>query len=358
MISRDQLIKSFINKDSSILDALKAINGSGTQLALIIDENKVLKGVINDGDIRRSLLKGYKLSDSIKDIFNKNFHKITENQLGKEAKEKMFSIGLNAIPVINKEKQPIDILTYTNFSESKKLKNPLVIMAGGIGSRLLPYTKNCPKPMLPLNGNKPILLEIIEQAKLNGFESIYLSVNYLKEQIMDYFKDGSEFGVNIEYLVERKPLGTGGSLSLLPKNNQLPVLVINGDIITKFNLKYLLDFHLSLNSNATMAVIEHETKLPFGVVKTNGTILNSFEEKPVISHLINAGLYVIDQDLINKLVNEDTQIDMPELFWEAKHKNFNVNVCPIVEYWIDIGRPDALKKAQHQGNIDFTTNKN
>lgn len=356
MMNREKFKESLINKDASILEAIKAINDSGAQLALIVDDNKVLRGVINDGDIRRSLLKGYKLSDSIKEIFNKNFHKITEYQVGKEAKEKIFSNGLNAIPVINKDNQPIDILTYSNFSESTKMKNPLVIMAGGLGSRLLPYTKNCPKPMLSLNGNKPILYEIIEQAKLNGFESIYISVNYLKEQIIDYFKDGSQFGVKIQYLIEKKPLGTGGSLSLLPKTNKSPVIVINGDIITKFNLRDLLDFHLSLKSNATMAVIEHETKLPFGVVKTNGTVLQSFEEKPVISHLINAGLYVIDQELINRLVNKDTQIDMPELFWEAKNKNFNVNVCPIVEYWIDIGRPETLKKVRNQGIIKSSTN--
>ena len=200
----------------------------------------------------------------------------------------MLDNGLNALPIIDEEGKPIDIFVFSNFSKSKKVENPLVIMAGGIGSRLLPYTKTCPKPMLPLHGDKPILEEIIKQAKFNGFESIYISVNYLKEQIMDHFKNGDEFGVKINYLIEKKPLGTAGSLSLIPKTNKLPVLVMNGDVITKFNLKYLLDFHMKVNSDATMAVIENETKLPFGVVKTNGTKLTSFEEKPTISHLVNA----------------------------------------------------------------------
>ncbi len=247
MISNYQLDKSFIKSDASILDALKAINESGTQIGLIINENKVLKGVISDGDIRRSLLKGYKLTDSINDIFNRNFHKITQKQIGTEAKNIMLAQGLNALPVIDEEGKPIDIFAFSSLSDSKKIKNPLVIMAGGIGSRLLPYTKTCPKPMLPINGDKPILQEIIEQAKSNGFEMIYISVNYLKEQIIDYFKDGKEFGVKINYLIENEPLGTAGSLSLLPETNNLPILVMNGDIVTKFNLRYLLEFHININ---------------------------------------------------------------------------------------------------------------
>ncbi len=349
MITKDQLNKSFINQDATIIDALKAINSSGIQIALIVKHNKFLEGVITDGDIRRSLLKGYKLTDQISQIFNRNFHKITRDQVGNEANEIMIKNGLNALPVIDSEGKPIDIFLFSSISESNIIQNPLVIMAGGLGSRLLPFTKDCPKPMLPLNGDKPILQEIIERAKLNGFQSIYISVNYLKEQIIDHFGDGSRFGVKIEYLIEQKPLGTAGSLHLLPKTNKLPVIVMNGDIITKLNLRYLLDFHINLNSNATMAVIEHETKLPFGVVKTNGTKLHSFEEKPTITHLVNAGLYVVNPELIKTITNDGYKIDMPELFWRAKHSNFNVNVCPIIESWIDIGRPDTLKKAQNQG---------
>ena len=349
MISKYQLEKSFIKFDASILDALKAINASGSQLALVINENKVLEGVISDGDIRRSVLKGYKLNDKISNIFNKKFHKITESQLGEEAREIMINNGLNALPVIDDNGRAIDIFSFSNLSKSTKIKNPLVIMAGGIGSRLLPYTKTCPKPMLPLHGDKPILEEIIKQAKFNGFENIHISVNYLKEQIINYFKDGQEFGVQIDYLIEKKPLGTAGSLSLLSKKNNLPVLVMNGDVITKFNLKYLLDFHLKVNSEATMAVIENETKLPFGVVKTNGTKLTSLEEKPTISHLVNAGIYILDQKVINKIASNYEKIDMPELFLRAKDNNYNVNVCPVFEYWIDIGRHETLKKAQNQG---------
>lgn len=352
MIKKYQLEKSFIDENASILDALKAINGSSIQIALILNKNKILEGVITDGDIRRSLLKGHKLTDKINKIYNKNFFKISKEQVGKEAKDIMKKNGLRALPVIDDDGKPIDIFLFSNLSETPIFKNPLVIMAGGVGSRLMPYTKTCPKPMLPLNGEKPILQEIIEQAKFNGFKSIYLSVNYLKEQIIDYFKDGSEFGVEINYLIENKPLGTAGALSLLPKTNKMPVLVMNGDIITRFNLRYLLEFHMKVHSNATMSVIEHETNLPFGVVKTNGTKLDSFEEKPKLSHLVNAGIYVIDQEVIDNFVIEESQIDMPELFIKSKNNNLNVNVCPIFEYWIDIGRIETLKIAQNQSMID------
>jgi len=350
MTDKAQLEKSFINPRVDIFSALKAINSGGSQIALIIDKNKKLIGVLTDGDIRRSLLQGLSLNDSIENLYNKNFFKISEAHNRSTAKNIMLLNGLNALPVVDDDGVPIDIVVLSEFGGSDKLDNPVVIMAGGKGSRLRPYTERCPKPMLPLHGKKPILQAIIEQVRSNGFRNIFLSVNYLKEQIMDYFGDGKEFGVNIQYLIENEPLGTAGSLSLISFKEDLPVIVMNGDVITNFNLNDLLKFHVENFSDATLAVSEYETKIPFGIVKSNGSELISFEEKPIISHLINAGLYVLNKKIIEQLILKNQRSDMPEILLQAKERNFKVSICPIFEYWIDIGRPETLKKAQTKAN--------
>lgn len=216
-------------------------------------------------------------------------------------------------------------------------------MAGGLGKRLRPYTENCPKPMLPVGG-KPMLEILLEQCIDSGFRKFYISVNYLKDQIIDYFGDGNAWGVSIDYLLENEPLGTAGSLQLIPDKLKEPLLVMNGDVLTRLNPSQLLRFHIEHQAAATLCVREYTTTIPFGVVQTNGVELAGFAEKPSYRELVNAGVYVIDPLLI-PLLPPHQKTDMPTLLQNAQKAGHHVAVCPIHEYWIDVGNPDALNKA-------------
>ena len=212
-------------------------------------------------------------------------------------------------------------------------------MAGGIGSRLRPYTENCPKPMLKI-GTKPILELLLEQLIENGFTNFYISVNYLKEKIINYFEDGSRWNVNINYLLENKPLGTAGAISLLPKEIEKPFIVMNGDILTKFNLNQLIDFHNKNNSFSTICAREYEVSIPFGVIETDGIELKRIVEKPIYKNYINAGLYAFDPEVL-EFLNKNEAKDMPDLINEIKDLKKKVILCPIHEYWLDIGRKET-----------------
>ena len=218
-----------------------------------------------------------------------------------------------------------------------------MIMAGGKGTRLRPLTKHCPKPMLPV-GDQPMLEILLDQCIASGFRTFYLSVNYLKEQIIEYFDNGSRWGVSIHYLVENQPLGTAGSLQLLPDSLTEPFLVLNGDVLTRLDPRHLLHFHNEHQALATFGVREHELTVPFGVVQTNGVELAGFEEKPTYHHQVNAGVYVIDPQLL-PLLTPNQFTDMPSLLIDAQEAGHRVAVCPIHEYWLDVGRPETLEQA-------------
>ena len=216
-------------------------------------------------------------------------------------------------------------------------------MAGGKGTRLRPDTESCPKPMLEIDG-KPILEIILDNCISNGFRYFYISVNYLKEQIIDYFSDGTRWGVSIKYLVEDKPLGTAGSLQLLPDSITEPILVLNGDILTRFNPRDLIDFHIRNGAQATLCAREVSFTIPFGIVQTDGTYLTTFSEKPTFQYLVNVGVYSIDPRIL-KLLRPNYYTDMPTLLDSARKRNYRVAVCPIHDYWIDIGSHKSLRLA-------------
>ena len=341
------LKSSLLNKNAQIIEALKAINKGGGLIGLIV-ENNILIGVITDGDIRRALLKGYKLSDSIINVFKKNYEKIYDYESYEIAKDIMQKKEINSVPVINKEGIPKNILTRSSFSFKKLVENPVLIMCGGKGRRLRPMTLDCPKPMLLLDNKKPILQVIIERLSKYGFKNIFFSVNYKKEKIINYFKDGSSFGVNIQYLIEDEPLGTGGALFLLPKSIRDSILVLNGDVITELKYLDLLSFHNEICSDATMCIRELGINVQFGVINCEGTKFRAIEEKPIINKMINAGMYVLNPSLIRELLPYKRRIDITDLFLEGSEKNKSINVFPLHEYWIDIGLPDSFERAKQE----------
>ncbi len=325
---------------------MRIIDHGGSQIALVVDDRQLLLGTLTDGDIRRGLLHGASLETPVDQLMNRNFRFVRSSNDQAEVLEMMRREELRQIPMLDVQGRVVQLLLLRELLSPRQLSNAVVIMAGGKGTRLRPHTENCPKPMLPV-ANKPILEILLEQCIACGFQQFYLSVNYLKEQIINYFADGCRWGVSINYLVENEPLGTAGSLQLLPDSLTEPFLVLNGDVLTRLHPSQLLHFHSEHHAQATICVREHELTVPFGVVQTNGVELAGFEEKPTYRHLVNAGVYVIDPQLL-PLLAPHQHTDMPSLLQSAQQAGHRVAVCPIHEYWIDVGRPESLQQAHRE----------
>jgi len=249
------------------------------------------------------------------------------------------------LPIIDKDKKVVGLKTFNEIYYSKKIENPVFLMAGGYGKRLLPLTSNIPKPLLKV-GEKPILETILNQFLHFGFYNFFISTHYEADQIRDYFGDGSKWGVNINYIHEDKPLGTAGAIGLLPKNlENFPIIMMNGDLLTKINLRNLLDFHNNEKGVATMCVREYDFKVPYGVVTLQENQVKKIEEKPIHSFFVNAGIYVLNRSVVES-VDGKTHVDMPNLLESQIKFDKKVNVFPIHEYWIDIGELEQFNQAQ------------
>ena len=331
-----------IDQGTPVLEAMRLIDQGAAQIALVVDEHQRLTGTLTDGDIRRGLLHGETLEAPVEQLMNRKFRFVRSSEDQTKVLEMMRTEVLRQIPVLDENDRVVQLLLLHELLNPHQLNNSVVIMAGGKGTRLRPHTEDCPKPMLPVGG-KPMLKILLEKLISSGFYNFYFSVNYLKEQIIDYFQDGARWGVKITYLEESKPLGTAGSLSLLPRIINEPFLVINGDVMTKLNPVQLLRFHSDHQANATLCARNYSVEVPFGVVKTEAddVELLNFEEKPTYSHLVNTGIYVIDPALLS-LIAPNKFTDMPSLLESAKESGHKVVVCPMHEYWLDVGNPNSL----------------
>jgi dTDP-glucose pyrophosphorylase len=332
-----------VSFDATVREAMLVIDAGALQIALVVDADRRLIGFLTDGDIRRGLLQGIDLEAPVHQVMNRNFRSVSDSDDKSAALAMMRRDGLRHVPVLDKYGRVVQLLVPRGLVDSPCLSNAVVIMAGGKGTRLRPHTEHCPKPMLPV-GDQPILEILLEHCIASGFRAFYFSVNYLKEQIVEHFDDGSRWGVSIRYLVENEPLGTAGSLQLLPDGLKEPFLVLNGDVLTRLNPSKFLRFHTEYKAQATIGVREHEFTVPFGVVQAKGGELVVFEEKPTYRYLVNAGVYVIDPQLLPLLPAHQTT-DMPSLLQAAQQAGHLVAVCPIHEYWIDVGRPETLEEA-------------
>jgi len=344
MKSNVDLFKYTLDHNSNLLEAIKKIN-KNKQKFLAIIKNKKLDGTITDGDIRRAILKKISLNSSIINVYNHNPYfekKITKiEQIQFDLKNKM----LLHCPIVNVKKELIDII----FLDEKKTirNNTVVIMAGGLGKRLLPYTKKIPKPLIKING-KPILERIILQLKKFGLNKIYLSVNYKSELIEKYFGDGKKFRISIKYLREKKKLGTGGSLTLLKDNISGPLLIMNCDIITNLDFKKLIEYYEKNKADALMCLKEYSFQVPYGVVDLDKIYIKGIDEKPIHKFFVNAGIYLIDSKMIT-LIPKNKNFDMPELFKILSKKNKKIIAYPVTENWTDAGSFKELKNF----DVDF-----
>lgn len=332
-----------VRPSDTIYRTLEAIDRSSLQIAFVVDENGCLMGTVTDGDIRRGILKGFSLESSIEQIMNRNYSFARVE----DAREKVLAImtnkSLHQLPIIDCNGCLVGIHTIDSLLQEGARENIVVLMAGGLGSRLKPLTANCPKPLLKV-GDKPILESIIESFIEQGFKKFYISVNYKGEMIEEYFGNGSNWGVQIDYIREEKRLGTAGPLRLLPERNAQPIIVMNGDILTKVDFRGLLDFHYSQEVEATISIREYQFEVPYGVVSIDRNRFRGIKEKPKERFHINAGLYVLNPEVIDN-IPLDTYFDMPELFKILAAENKETAVYPIREYWMDIGHMADYERA-------------
>ena len=340
MISFKKKISNILlDVNSTLNDVIRVMNKTGLKIVVVTKANKKFLGTIVDGDIRRSLIKGVHLENKITKVYNAKPIVTKKNLSNSEANAIMTENYLNHLPVIDKNNKFIGLHILNENLNLIKRKNLFVIMAGGKGKRLLPNTSRTPKPLIKVFG-KPMLEHIILNAKKNGFKEFVISVNYLKHKIKKYFKDGSKLKLNIDYIEEKKPLGTAGSLSLLKNYKRQHVVVSNCDVISNLNYGDVLDYHIKNRSDATMVVRRFEKRNLYGVIKTNGNIFLDYEEKPLTLENINTGIYVFNSKVF-KYLKRNLAMDMTKFFLTLKKKNKKVLIFPIYENWSDHGQRDA-----------------
>lgn len=336
---------SILTTNHLIKDVIKNLNQTNLQIALIAKKNKLI-GTVTDGDVRRGLLKGYSLKEKVGRIMKKKSITVSKNASYREVRELMKSKSILQIPIISNDKKILGLHFWNKKTSVKKKNNLVVIMAGGFGKRMRYKTSFIPKPMIILHG-KPILEHIINNLKNNGFTNLIITTHYLEHKITKYFGDGKNFGVNIEYVKEKKPLGTAGSLSKIYSNKSTPIIVANGDVISNINYSEFLNYHNKNNGDASMAVREIRSKHSFGVVASQGLKIMNIEEKPITKIHINAGIYILNKKLI-KLVKKNSFFSMTDLFNKIISKNYKAILFPLYENWQDFAKPKDLKVSKRK----------
>lgn len=334
--------RALIRSDATLKETMQQIDETSLQFAAVVNDQNQLVGTVTDGDIRRAILKGMSLHDSIHQVMNPKPKVIVNSLPILQRQQRLRQLRLKQVPVVDEQNRVVDIW-FVDDQETKKHTNKVVLMAGGLGTRLRPLTEHTPKPMLPIGG-KPILELIIEHFKKHGFYDFIISVNYKKEAIQNYFQDGAAFDVSIEYIEEQKRLGTAGALSLIKQSVKEPFFVMNGDILTNFNCETMLQQHLEQKAFATMAVREYEYQIPYGVIKHDGIQLRKIIEKPTHQELVSAGIYILNHECLLD-IPQNTFYDMPVLFETYVEQSKNVQLYQIHDYWLDIGRFEDYEEA-------------
>ena len=334
---------ALLPEGASIEQAIRRLNDAALQIVMVVNSAGQLVGTITDGDIRRALLRGLSVAAAADDIVARQALVVPPDMRPESVMQLMRANRIHQLPVVDEQRRVVGLHLWDEISGPSERANLMVIMAGGLGTRLAPHTETCPKPLLPVAG-KPMLEHIIERAMDEGFSRFVLAVRYLGHMIEAHFGNGSRWGVRIDYLREDEPLGTAGALGLLTPRPKLPFVVTNGDVLTDIRYGELLDFHVRNYARATMAVRMYEWQHPFGVVHTEGIDIVGFEEKPVHRSHVNAGVYALDPAALDALP-AGKRCDMPTLFEAVRaHEGLTV-VYPMHEPWLDVGRPSDYAEA-------------
>ena len=345
--------KIVVSPDASIKEVLKIIDQGALRIALVINDSNKLLGTLTDGDIRRALLKGKTINDPINTLYNPNPVTANLNEPKDTLIRKACQSRIYQIPVVDDNGILVGIEDINEYLVKKPYDNIVILMVGGLGTRLQPLTDKVPKPLLKI-GDKSVLETIIHNFSSSGFNRFIFSVNYKSQMIRDYFKDGKPFGVQISYMQEEKKMGTVGSLSLLKEKPSEPFFVMNGDILTNINLEHLLDYHLMNKADATVSVREINFEIPYGVIHHDDKKIIHIKEKPTQKMFINAGIYLLNPVCLDHLP-VDKYVDMPDFLNFLIKSGLNVISFPIREYWLDIGQMEDLDQAQSDYNLLFNT---
>jgi dTDP-glucose pyrophosphorylase len=327
-----------VGPGDSVLDAMRVIDRSGLEVALVCDSKRKLLAVLTDGDIRRAILAGKPLTTPVVEVGNPRFTSTSSDTPRHAAVQVMLDRGFKCLPVVDGDGRLLDLHTLRMALLGQRTPSWAVVMAGGKGERLGELTMAMPKPMLPL-GDRPLLQHIVEHLVAHGIRRIFLSVNYLGSMVEDHFGDGSRYLCRIEYLRETEPLGTGGPLSLLPEAPTAPLVVMNGDLVTNINISRLLAFHRAGEFAATMCVRTHKVQVPFGVAELDGPRVKALVEKPSLEYRINAGIYVLSPAVVQR-VPARKATPITDLLNGCLEKKEAVGAYHMQETWNDVGVPE------------------
>lgn len=344
--------KVILKKTDTMQQAIEVLNQEALQIALVVNDAGQLLGTVTDGDIRRALIKHFELDAAVNEFMFTTPTLASIDETKEEIFNKMNRAGILQIPIVDGNNRIVGLETLQHLLEKKRLDNPVFLMAGGFGTRLQPLTDRIPKPMLTV-GSKPILETILDQFIEAGFYNFYISTHYKAEMVREYFGNGSDWDVSINYIHEDKPLGTAGALGLLPDDlPEVPILMMNGDLLTKVDFSDLLQFHVESRGEATMCVREYDFQVPYGVITANDHKVISIVEKPIHKFFVNAGIYVLNPEIINK-VDGGSYLDMPYMLQEHIDAGGQVNMFPVYEYWLDIGQMEQFEQAQLDSKVYF-----
>lgn len=333
-----------ITKYQGVRDAFIRLDKLASDAILfVVDDHNLLLGSLTDGDLRRGFIRGLGFEDVITDFIQPNPKFIYDREFNQEKLKEFKDNLIKIIPILNKENQIVDILNFR--FKSTLLPLDAVLMAGGEGKRLRPLTENVPKPLLKVGG-KPIIEYNIDRLAHVGVTNIYLSINYLGEQLEAYFEDGSSKNIKIEYLREEKPLGTIGSVLLVEEFQHEDILVMNSDLLTNIDFA---DFYKSFkDSNADMAVAatSYHVDVPYAVLETDeNQNVKTLKEKPRYTYFSNAGIYIIKKKLLS-MIPKGEFYDITDLMEKVIEMNYKLITYPINGYWLDIGKHEDFKRAQ------------
>jgi dTDP-glucose pyrophosphorylase/predicted transcriptional regulator len=334
-----------VSEDTALIEALRRIDQNTMQLAIVVRDDRIV-GTVTDGDVRRALLTGVGLDAAVSLVMNRTPITAPIGTSNPAALGLMRKHGIHQLPIVDFDGRVVEVKLIDELALAQQSDHWVVLMAGGLGSRLKPLTDDIPKPLIKV-GDKPILETVLGGFAKAGFGKFFISVNYKAEMIRDYFGDGSAWGVEIDYLQENERLGTAGALSLLPERPKRPYFVMNGDLLTTVNFDQMLKYHHAHQAFTTVCVREHSVTVPFGVIDLDDHRLLGIREKPTQKFFVNAGVYLLDPGVLDHLSGKEA-VDMPTLIERTIVAGKQSVVFPLREYWIDVGRLDDLQRASDE----------
>lgn len=336
--------RTLIAPDTTLRDALEVIDKAGSQITLVVDADRHLLGTLSDGDMRRALLRGLSLGDRVDTAMHRNPAVASHGEDLKAVAAQTRRLGLHQMPLVDGDHRVVGLVLLDDIMLVPPRDHWVVIMAGGLGTRLAELTRDTPKPMLKV-GSRPLLETIVRSYADQGFRRFYFAVNYKAEQIEAHFGDGGSLGIEVRYLREQHRMGTAGALSLLPDRPTLPFIVTNADLLTKENHGEMIDEHVASGADATMGVRPYEMQVPFGVVQERDGRIAGIKEKPTQVFTVSAGMYVLSPQVLN-LVPRGQFFDMPSLFDAMLQAGLQARCHRVDGYWLDIGQLPDYERAK------------